>query len=185
MKNFVITAVSAAALLGAAAANAQEKTAEAQNTPAPAVATPAEKAAPKAECPVKRKKAMKHRSKQARAARALAVYVNYPPVDLCAFNACPCEYYQGNQGYGYIYHGGYYWYPHVHGQALAGYTPPYLHGSYWYPSRLHPHVMYIDGKGAIAHDLYPVEMGAGKKALVKKKAMKAKKRRAVKAKAAK
>ena len=156
MKNFVIATVSVIALLGAA--NAAEKTSEMKEV------TPAHMMGAKKEAhPMHRAhKHHKHHMRHGhmRHGHALAVYVNYPPVNVAAFSACPCEYYQGNQEHAYIYHEGYFWYPHAHAEMLVGYAPHHMHGSYWYPSRMHPHAVYIDQHNMMPHEIYPVPMGA-------------------------
>lgn len=100
--------------------------------------------------------------------RPLAVYVDIPLVDAAAFNACQPEFYQGNQAHAYIWHQGYFWYPHAHGGLLAGYKAHHAHGSYWYPSRVHPHSFYIDQQTMIPHEIYPVQMGSGEEGMMHK-----------------
>ncbi len=71
-------------------------------------------------------------------------HVTFPPAQ-----GCNLEYYCcGASNYPYVYHGGYFWYPQSEATALAGYTPSYWNGSYWYASRMHPHMLYVEGQGA-------------------------------------
>jgi hypothetical protein len=73
-----------------------------------------------------------------------AEYVTFPPAQ-----GCNLEYYCcGASSYPYAYYGGYFWYPQNNATALAGYTPSYWNGSYWYASRMHPHMLYVEGQGA-------------------------------------
>lgn len=157
MKNFVITTVSVFALLNVA--NAQEAKHE--------IERPAHVEG-KEHCPPQHKhhkhhkhhghhKHHAHHGHHAQQQRPLAVRVNFPPVNVSTFSACPCEYYQDNKDYGYIWHEGYFYYPHPHGGMLPGYTPHQMHGSFWYPSRLHPHAVYIDKQTMMSHEIFPVE----------------------------
>jgi hypothetical protein len=161
MKNFVITTVSVFALLGNAYANvdAQEKSAEMKEAaPAPAHEMAGKKAAHHGHrAHHGHHKHHGHHAHQGH--RPLAVYVNYPPVSLEAFSACPCEYYQGNQEYQYVWHEGYFWYPHPHAGLVPGYTPPFVRGQHWYASRSHPHQIYVDRQDMSRHDLMPVHIG--------------------------
>lgn len=170
MKNFVIATVSAVALLGAAAHAdekspemkeiqnpAQEKIAEVQS--APHVKHHKHHAHHKHHGHHKHHKHHKHHGHHGHMHQGhpLAVYVNYPLVNVAAFCARPCEYYEG---FPYVWHEGYFWYPHEHGEMFVGYTPPYVRGSYWYPSRLHPHMVYVDKHDMMPHEIYPVPMGS-------------------------
>jgi hypothetical protein len=160
MKNFVIATVSAVALLSTAAI-AEENS-----------ATMMKEVHQKAgeHCPSHHKKhhhaKMHHKGKhhhhvdRGHRGGPLAVYVNYPPLNVAAFSACPCEYYQGNQACGYIYHEGYYWYPQMRADLLIGYQPHQMQGQYWYPSRLHPHAVYVEMQSPMHPTLYavPIEM---------------------------
>lgn len=162
MKNFVIATVSVFALLSAANA-AEEK--------APETMTEGKPAMEGKECPPHHKHPKHHGHKHhghkhhghrgsMHQHHALAVYVNYPLLDVAAFSACQQEYYQGNQAYGYIWHEGYFWYPQMHADLLVGYTPHYMHGYHWYPSRVHPHAVYVDKQSMMPHEIYPVQVGA-------------------------
>lgn len=161
MKNFVIATVSVFALLSAANA-AEEK--------APEMMTEGKPAMEGKECPPHHKKAKHHKRQKhhkhhghrgsMHQHHALAVYVNYPLLDVAAFSACPCEYYEGNQACPYVWHEGYFWYPHPRADVLVGYTPHHMHGSYWYPSRVHPHAVYVDKQSMMPHEIYPVQVGA-------------------------
>lgn len=171
MKNFVIATVSVVALLGTAV-HAENRSAPMMKESNPA---PAHEMAGKPECPTHHKKHRAHHKHKKHHHRhvdrghrggPLAVYVNYPPLNVAAFSACGCEYYQGNQAFGYIYHEGYYWYPQLRGDMLIGYEPYNMQGYYWYPSRLHPHAVYVDRQSPLHPSLYPVpmemaSMGAG------------------------
>ena len=157
MKNFVITTVSVFALLGAA--NAQEARLETMKEERAAHVMEG-----KENCPPhhKHRKAHKHHKHHAHRGHAqqqgaLAVRVNFPPVNVSTFSACPCEYYQDNKDYGYVWHEGYFYYPQPHGEMLPGYTPCQREGSFWYPSRLHPHAVYVDKQNMMPHEVYPVE----------------------------
>ncbi|MBL8677384.1 MAG: hypothetical protein JNJ47_08250 [Alphaproteobacteria bacterium] len=68
------------------------------------------------------------------------VFVTFPPMDLG--DACRPEFYAGRTECPYVYHGGYFWYPHINATMLEGYTPSLLRGMYWYPSYMHPYVVY-------------------------------------------
>lgn len=175
MKNFVIATVSAVALLGTAV-YAENRSAPMMKESNPAHEMPAhERAAGNETCPPHHKKHHAHHKHKKHHHRhvdrghrghPLAVYVNYPPLNVAAFSACGCEYYQGNQAFGYIYHEGYYWYPQLRGDMLIGYEPYNMQGYYWYPSRLHPHAVYVDRQSPLHPSLYPVpmemaSMGAG------------------------
>lgn len=166
MKSFVIATVSVFALLGAA--NAEEKAAEMNKE-----SKPAHTMEGKEHCPphLKHHKHHKHHGHHGhkghmRQGHALAVYVNYPLLNVAAFSECPCEYYEGNQAHPYIWHEGYFWYPHAQADVLLGYTPHHMHGSYWYPSRVHPHTVYIDQQNMMPHEIYPVQMGSHDGAVV-------------------
>lgn len=71
------------------------------------------------------------------------LYITFPPAQ-----GCNLEYYWGTAAYPYVYHGGYFWYPQAQANVLAGYNPAYWNGAYWYASRMHPHMLYIEGQGA-------------------------------------
>jgi len=144
MKNFVIASVSMLAFLGAA--NAHEGKHHKEH---------AKHHMHKGAHAHHMHKHYKHHTHHV-AHRPLWVAVNYPPVCPQALTACPCAYYQGNQAFAYVYHEGYYWYPHTRADLLAGYTPHHIRGSYWYPSRVHPHAVYVEGAAIMHHDLYPV-----------------------------
>ncbi|MBA3813847.1 MAG: hypothetical protein H0X26_05070 [Alphaproteobacteria bacterium] len=164
MKNFVIATVSAIALLGNAYANvdAHKKSTEMKE------GASAHEMARKENGPHHHKHhAHKHHGhKHAHrfhghhGQHALAVYVNYPLVNAPAFNACQREYYQGNQEHCYIWHEGYFWYPHAQANMLPGYTAHSQHGAYWYPSQAHPHKVYIDRENMTPHEVYPVQIGS-------------------------
>lgn len=160
MKNFVIATVSAVALLGANA-YAQEHSPKVEKVrPTPIVAG---KAAPHHPAHAHHKHHAHHGHHQG---HPLAVYVNYPPVNVAAFGACPCEYYQDNKDYGYVWHEGYFWYPQAHANLLVGYAPHHMRDSYWYPSRLHPHAVYVERQHMTHPHLYPV-VGEGHPAAMK------------------
>lgn len=159
MKNFVIATVSAVALLSTAA------TAE-ENSATMLKEVVHQKAAEHHHVQHHQKKHYKGKHHHKHVDRGhhggpLAVYVNYPPLNIAAFSACPCEYYQGNQEYRYIYHEGYYWYPQMNATLLVGYNPHYMLGYYWYPSRLHPHAVYVEMQSPLHPSLYPMPMGMG------------------------
>lgn len=159
MKNFVIATASVVALLSAA--HAEEKSNEMTQSETYTVQTKEKESRPATHKrhAHKRHRHHKHAHRGHGHPGPLAVFVNYPPVNPAAFSACACEYYQGKQECPYVYHEGYYWYPHARAELLAGYTPQFVRGSYWYPSRLHPHAIYIDKQNMMPHEVYPVQIG--------------------------
>lgn len=164
MKNFVIATVSAVALLGSYANATTEGTTSKAKEAAPVHQKVDGKKAAHHGQHAHKHHAHKHHGHRHHAHKhdghALAVFVNYPLVNVAAFSACPCEYYQSNKEHAYIWHEGYFWYPHSHAGMLPGYTPHQLHGSFWYPSRLHPHMVYIDRQNMMPHEVYPVQIGS-------------------------
>ncbi|MBX9785786.1 MAG: hypothetical protein K2Y08_00460 [Alphaproteobacteria bacterium] len=78
------------------------------------------------------------------------VFVTFPPMDLG--DTCRPEFYTGRTECPYVYHGGYFWYPHVNATMLNGYTPSLLRGMYWYPSYMHPYAVYTQ-RAPIAYTL--------------------------------
>jgi hypothetical protein len=79
-------------------------------------------------------------------------YVAFPPAQ-----GCTPQYYGGATTCPYMYHGGYFWYPHAQANMLSGYTPYYANGQYWYASRMHPHMLYIDRQAPSY--VWPCHMG--------------------------
>jgi len=65
------------------------------------------------------------------------------------------DYYGEENGYPYVYYGGYFWYPKTEATVLNGYTPTYWNGYYWYASRIHPHHVYVEKQDALY--LLPLE----------------------------
>jgi hypothetical protein len=184
MKNFVIATVSVVALLGVAHA---EEQVQIQQHPAPTIAEQkaaapmaAQPAAPahKAAAHHKAHHAHKHHAEHCghkhhkhhahhrhhghhrhhMAHGALAVRVNFPPT--CIPDTCQPTCYENMTGCDYMWHEGYFWYPHARADMLAGYAPYQRGGSYWYPSRLHPHAVYVEGQSFFHPELVPVEEGA-------------------------
>ena len=78
------------------------------------------------------------------------VFVTFPPMDLG--NTCRPEFYAGRTECPYVYHGGYFWYPHINATMLNGYTPSLLRGMYWYPSYMHPYAVYTQ-KAAVVYTM--------------------------------
>lgn len=164
MKYFVIATVSAVALLGNAYANVgtQENTAETKKVAAAheMAAQPAHHMHHAHKHHAHKHHHHKHHHRfHGHHGHALAVYVNYPLVNVPVFNACQPEFYQGNKEHAYIWHEGYFWYPHAHGEMIPGYRAHFMHGAYWYPSQLHPHKIYIDKETMAPHAVYPVQIG--------------------------
>lgn len=77
------------------------------------------------------------------------VYITLPPMNP--------ELYWGRTDCPYLYHGGYFWYPHTRMDLLANYTPYGMGGRYWYPSHMHPHMVYINRTPLVY--TYPYPMG--------------------------
>jgi hypothetical protein len=169
MKNFVIATVSAVALLGTAA-YAEENSATMMKEVTPAHQKAGENCPPhhkKKHHTNKHRKHHKHHVHRGHRGGPLAVRVHFPPVNVGAFSACPCEYYQGNQEARYVYHEGYYWYPQMRADLWMGYQPVQMHGFHWYPSILHPHAVYVEKQSPLHPNLYPVdgEIGMGRGAM--------------------
>jgi len=78
------------------------------------------------------------------------VFVTFPPMDLG--DTCRPEFYAGRTECPYVYHGGYFWYPHINATMLRGYTPSLLRGMYWYPSYMHPYAVYTQ-KAAVVYTM--------------------------------
>ncbi|MBI2707821.1 MAG: hypothetical protein HYX35_05890 [Proteobacteria bacterium] len=95
----------------------------------------------------------KHHHKPKHIAPMQNMQVTFPPAQ-----GCNVDYYCGTTTCPYVYHGGYFWYPHTQSTVLPGYTPSYWNGAYWYASRMHPHMLYIDGQGASY--VVPLDIGA-------------------------
>jgi Ni/Co efflux regulator RcnB len=167
MKNFVIATVSAVALLSTAAIAEENSATMLQEVAQHKAAEHHQKSG---EHCSKHHHKKHHKGKHHRhhvdrghpgGGHPLWVAVNFPPVNVAAFSACPCEYYQGNQEFRYIYHEGYYWYPQMRADLLAGYQPCQVQGYYWYPSIIVPHAVYIENVSPFHPTLYPVQMGMG------------------------
>ena len=180
MKNFVIATVSAVALLGTAAYAVEGPAHQMPQGAAPAHQMGEHHAMKAEHCPSHHRK--KHHHKKHHKVHhkhrhvehcghggPLHVRVNFPPYDVSAFSACPCEYYQGNQACQYVYHDGYYWYPQTRADLWAGFRPINVRGSHWYPSILHPHAVYAEKQSPLHPILIPVEgevgMGSGPNSL--------------------
>ena len=86
------------------------------------------------------------------------VYVTFPPINECGQPILGPAYYWGNPQCPYLYHGGYFWYPHARADMLKGYTPYYDQRWYWYASRTHPHAVYIDRTPLAYTHPYPLHM---------------------------
>ena len=86
------------------------------------------------------------------------IYVTFPPINECGQPTLGPAYYWGNPQCPYLYHGGYFWYPHARADMLRGYTPYYDQRWYWYPSRVHPHAVYIDRTPLVYTHPYPLHM---------------------------
>lgn len=164
MKNLTLAAVSIFAMTVAIEAKAANPNVA---QPMPANAAPAAKPAPMAKvmptqpakpmasqpalavekpCPMKSAtKAHKHHAHKHHKhhARVNPVYVAFPPAQ-----GCVVQDYCGTASCPYVYHGGYFWYPHTQANLVLDYTPSQWNGNYWYASHHHPHVVYLNRQAA-------------------------------------
>jgi hypothetical protein len=90
------------------------------------------------------------------AAKVEGIYVAFPPLSDCGEPTCIPSYYAGNPECPYQYHEGYFWYPQAKGDVLVGYSPYYHQGLYWYASHMHPHMVYVEKKGLVFVEPYPL-----------------------------
>jgi hypothetical protein len=162
MKNFVLAAVSGIALIAATSVCAQgddkkgvDKAAPDATAPAAAdVKAPAEKKAPvvhkhhgAAHHAHKGHHKPHHKHRRAEGRTEIdGVFVTFPPVDARGVAVIVPEYYAGKKDCPYMYHGGYFWYPHTRADMMPGYTPHCANNACWYASYAHPHKVYIEGE---------------------------------------
>ena len=181
MKGIVLATVSCVALLTASAVNAEEAaTASATLEPsakADPKAGPADTAAVdnKVKAHKRQHHAQQHHAHHPQHHRAHhhpkhhymepgyrvpveGVYVTFPPINECGQPILGPAYYWGNPQAPYLYHGGYFWYPHARADMLRGYTPYYDQRWYWYASRMHPHAVYVDRAPLAYTHPYPLHM---------------------------
>lgn len=168
MKNLVLTAVSVVALIAASGVNAQaqgqagspdaSKMMDLQAAPpATMPAMPMPKAMPKAapHVAVSKPHTASHKVRHHKPhhhphhkggayypVEVQGVYVTFPPMDVHGNPVCNPEYYWGKTDCPYMYHGGYFWYPHSRADMLSDYVPYNAGGMYWYASYMHPHMVY-------------------------------------------
>lgn len=146
MKKVILAAISGAALISISAVSADEKKME-----APAPASMDKKMPTKEAMPLKHHHA-KHRHHHHHGMDGRTeidgVYVTLPVNVNGQIEFLP-EYYVGNKNFPYLYHGGYFWYPHARHDIIAGYVPHCANGRCWYASYVHPHMHYVQGENMV------------------------------------
>ncbi len=148
MKKVILAAISGAALISVSAVSADEKKME---TPAPASMDkkmPSKEAMPVKSQHKKHHKHHHHHHGMDGRAEINGVYVTLPVNVNGQIEFLP-EYYAGNKNFPYLYHGGYFWYPHARNDIMAGYTPHCANGKCWYSSYVHPHMHYVQGENMV------------------------------------
>ncbi|MBY0500474.1 MAG: hypothetical protein K2P93_00540 [Alphaproteobacteria bacterium] len=165
MKNFVLAAVSGFALIAATSLCAQGEEKKGADQAAPDAMAPvaADKKAPTPEkkAPVASHKhhgkhhahkghPHKHHHHRGEARTEVnGVFVAFPPVDARGVAVIVPEYYAGKRDCPYMYHGGYFWYPHTRADMMPGYTPHCANNACWYASYAHPHRVYVEGENMV------------------------------------
>jgi opacity protein-like surface antigen len=163
MKKVILAAVSGVALMGVAYAQDAKK-AEApasvdKNMPAKAAVPAGNAAADAHKKPAEHhhhKKHHKHPHGDSGRTEIDGVYVTMPVNVNGQIEFLP-EYYAGQKNYPYMYHGGYFWYPHAHNNVLQGYKPHCANNACWYASYTHPHMVYIQGENMVAVHPYVMD----------------------------
>ena len=76
-------------------------------------------------------------------------YVEFPPKNEEGNIMYHPEFYMSDQSRPYVYHGGYWWYPHADATMVEGYMPIMHEGYYWYASEVGPDVFYGSNAGPV------------------------------------
>lgn len=187
MKNFVLAAVSGFALIAATSVCAQGEDKKGDDVKASEKAVPeaadakgkasAKNAAPAHKHHVREGHHKPHHKPHHRHHRAEGrteingVFVTFPPVDARGVAVIVPEYYAGKRDCPYMYHGGYFWYPHTRADMMPGYTPHCANNACWYASYAHPHKVYIEGENMVFVLPHPMDaaMYRGQMAPMQKK----------------
>jgi len=171
MKKLILATTSILAFSTLSGVNAQAPQTQMQNSPTAAM--PLQKATPPAGKAIpqttqgcaphhKHRAHHKHHPKHVRSTAAVPAYVAFPPAQ-----GCVPQYYCGEPTCPYVYNEGYFWYPSIQANQLAGYSPYYTNGYYWYPSYMHPNMVYIDGAAPVY--VYPYSMQTPRAVVTKAK----------------